>query len=111
MWDIIRKGWEEIASRHDVDIHTGGILPMGHFSFNYPEALSMKSLFVQMMIDRGYLASTSYYAMYAHTEEHCHDYLDAVDDVFGKISQLRKEGKIEKSMAGGPASSGFTRLA
>lgn len=111
MWDIIRKGWEEIASKHEADIHIGGILPMGHFSFNYPEGLSMKSLFVQMMIDRGYLASTSYYAMYAHTEEHCRDYLEAVDEVFGVISRLRIEGKIKQSMAGGPASTGFTRLA
>ena len=110
MWDIIRNGLEKIATRHDVDIHIGGILPIGHFSFNYPEGLCMKSLFVQMMIDRGYLASTSYYAMYAHTEQHCRDYLEAVDEVFGIISSLRKEGKIEQSMAGKPASSGFTRL-
>jgi hypothetical protein len=39
---------------------------MGHFSFEYSNAQSMKSLFVQMMLERGFLASNQYYAMYAH---------------------------------------------
>lgn len=111
MWDTVRDGWKVIASKHGLDIHISGVLPMGHFSFNYPEAQYMKSLFVQMMLERGFLATTGYYAMYAHNEAHCRDYLDAVDKVFHKLAILQKEGKIEEAMAGGPANAGFTRIA
>ena len=111
MWDTVRDGWKELAAKHGLDIHVSGVLPMGHFSFNYSESLSMKSLFVQMMLERGFLATTGYYAMYAHTEEHCRKYLNAVDEVFQELAKLQKEGKIEQTMLGGPVSAGFTRLA
>ncbi|QLA17971.1 aminotransferase class III-fold pyridoxal phosphate-dependent enzyme [Desulfolutivibrio sulfoxidireducens] len=111
MWGIIRNGWEELAGKNDLKVTIGGVLPMGHFTFGYPDSMSMKSLFVQMMLDRGFLASTSYYAMYAHTEQHCSDYLDAVGEVFQKISQYHREGRIQEFMAGKPATVGFRRLA
>ncbi len=111
MWDIIRYGWQERAARHGLNIQVGGILPMGHFSFEYPNALSMKSLFIQMMLERGFLASNLYYAMYAHDEQHCNQYLDAVDEVFRALVQLNKDGKIEASMIGKPSTAGFKRLA
>lgn len=98
-------------SRQDItEEETVGITD-GMTGFNYPNGLSMKSLFVQMMLERGFLASTSYYAMYAHTKDNCQDYLDAVSKVFAEISRLQKRGKIEESMLGTLSSAGFTRLA
>jgi glutamate-1-semialdehyde 2,1-aminomutase len=110
MWGIVRNGWSSSAERHGLDIDIGGILPLGHFNFNYPIAQSMKSLFVQMMLDRGFLASNLYYAMYAHKEHHCYEYLKAVDEVFKSLVKLNKEGKIEETMMGKPATTGFKRL-
>ena len=110
MWEIIREGWKEFAARSGIDINVGGILPMGHFSFNYPNSLSMKSLFVQMMLERNFLASTLYYAMFSHTDQNCRDYLEAAGEVFDKLVQLNREGKIEETMAGKPAMVGFNRL-
>ena len=34
----------------------------------------MKALFIQLMLDRGFLASNLFYAMYAHTDEHVESY-------------------------------------
>ncbi len=110
MWEIVREGWKDSAGRAGLDIHVSGILPMGHFSFSYPNGQSMKSLFVQMMLERGFLASNLYYAMYAHTEQNCRDYLEAVDEVFKKMARLNREGIIEEAMAGKPATAGFKRL-
>ena len=110
LWEIVRKGWKDAAGKAGLDISISGILPMGHFSFNYPNGQSMKSLFVQMMLERGFLASTLYYAMFAHTEQNCRDYLEAVGEVFGKLAGLSRDGKIEEAMVGRPATVGFKRL-
>jgi glutamate-1-semialdehyde 2,1-aminomutase len=63
-----------------------------------------------MMLDQGFLGSTSYYAMYAHTEKHCADYLKAADNIFAEIANLQRRGKIEEAMKGKPATAGFKRL-
>ncbi len=110
LWEIVREGWKDAAGRTGLDISISGILPMGHFSFNSSNGQSMKSLFVQMMLERSFLASNLYYAMFAHTEQNCREYLEAVEEVFGKLSQLNRKGKIEEAMAGKPATVGFRRL-
>ena len=107
---MIQAGWLELAERHGLKIHVGGIKPMGHFGFEAGNGLAMKSLFVQLMLDRGFLASNLYYAMYAHTEQHCLDYLEAVDESFKEIARLQKEGNLEKALRGKPATAGFKRL-
>ena len=52
---------------------------MSHFSFDGEHAEAMKAYFIQLMLEQGFLASSLYYAMYAHTDEHVHLYLEAVD--------------------------------
>lgn len=106
----VQTGWQELADRHGLKIHIGGMKPMGHFSFEYGHGLTMKSLFVQLMLDKGFLASTMYYAMYAHTEEHCRSYLEAVDSAFGEIAQLNESGELDGALRGKPATAGFKRL-
>lgn len=111
MWDLVRDGWKMAAEKRGVSIAVRGILPMGHFVFQHPDALKLKSLFVQKMLERGYLASNLFYAMYAHTAEHCDSYISACDDVFCEIAAIISSGDIDKHMAGGPSSSGFSRIA
>jgi glutamate-1-semialdehyde 2,1-aminomutase len=65
---------------------------------------------VQRMLERGFLASTLFYSMYAHTEEHVKQYLQAVDSIFSEISKVNQAGDIEKLLKGKPASIGFKRL-
>jgi hypothetical protein len=40
---------------------------MGHFQFEHEKALVLKALFVQGMLEKGFLATTGFYAMYAHS--------------------------------------------
>ena len=84
---------------------------MSHFRFNCTNPLAVKALFVQLMLERGFLASTLFYAMYAHENRHVEQYLHAVDESFAEISALQQRGEIEKRLRGAPASEGFTRLA
>ena len=107
---LVQEGWRESASKNVLNIHIGGIPPLSHFSFQYDNALAMKALFVQLMLEKGFLASTLFYAMFAHQDCHVKEYLKAVDETFSIISKANQTGDIEKQLTGLPASTGFKRL-
>ena len=106
----VRDGWKECAGRHGLDIEIAGMYPMSHFTFKHEKHLSLKALLVQWMLERGFLASTLFYAMYAHKEEHVSLYLDAVDQVFAKISDAIRNNRIDEQLVGLPSGTGFKRL-
>lgn len=106
----VQDGWRRLASKNGLNIHAGGIPPLSHFSFEYDNGLALKALFVQMMLEKGFLASTSFYSMYAHELQHVDNYLNAIDEVFAVIVEAREKGDVEKRLKGKPASAGFKRL-
>lgn len=106
----MKEGWKFLASKYDLDIDISGMHPLGHFELKYENPLVLKTLFTQIMLEKGFLASTSFYASYAHKDEHVEKYLDAVDDVFDFISKAIDEGKPEKYLKGPVCHSGFRRL-
>ena len=106
----VRDGWKECAGRHGLDIEIAGMYPMSHFTFKHEKHLSLKALLVQWMLEKGFLASTSFYAMYANKEEHVSLYLDAVDQVFAKISDAIRSNRIDEQLVGLPSGTGFKRL-
>jgi glutamate-1-semialdehyde 2,1-aminomutase len=106
----VQEGWRSLAIKNGLKIKVGGIFPFSHFSFDYKNAASMKALFVQLMLERGFLASTLCYSMYAHQSHHVQQYLKAVDEVFKQLSQFTHKGEIDKNLRGDPAAVGFRRL-
>lgn len=106
----VQNGWETLLKKHSLQGHTGGMFPMGHFSFenNFPQ--KTKAFFIQLMLEKGFLASTLFYAMYAHKKEHVKEYLDNVDSAFDQIAQIHREEDIDKKLKGQPSSVGFKRL-
>lgn len=107
---MVQEGWKSAASMQGIDIEVSGIYPLGHFSFKDGDALVLKTLFTQLMLEKGFLASTAFYASYAHRDEHVEKYLGAVDDVFDFISKAIADGKPEKYLKGPVCHSGFRRL-
>lgn len=107
---MVQDGWHDLFSKHEIKIHTGGISPMSHFSFDHRKALELKALFVQAMLERGFLATTGFYAMFAHNVEYVKKYLDAVDQVIPLLNEAIGSGNPESFLVGRPAASGFKRL-
>lgn len=105
VWNL----WEEMAKKHNLKIHIGGFKPLIHFSFENNHAVNI-SYFTQEMLKKGFLASGNFYAMYAHTKEDVAKYAKAVDEVFGNLSKLIKENKVESNLEGQPVASGFARI-
>jgi glutamate-1-semialdehyde aminotransferase len=106
----IQSGWERLARKHHLNIVISGIYPLGHFLFKHENPMVLKTLFTQLMLEKGYLATTAFYASYAHKQEHVDKYLAAVDEVFGFISKAIEEGSPEKHLKGRVCHAGFQRL-
>lgn len=106
----IQDGWKEIADAKGLKIHISGIYPLGHFAFEYPNGLAIKTLFTQLMLDKGFLASTIFYASYAHKDIHVEKYLKATEEVFTKIAEKVKTNTVEEALNGPVCHGGFKRL-
>ena len=108
--DKIQKGWKAMADKHKLRINVGGIFPLSHFNFVDDTPLLFKTLFTQLMLQRGYLASTAFYASYAHKNNIVDNYLSHVDEVFSIMSEAKPKGTIEKMLEGPICHAGFRRL-
>ncbi len=106
----VQEGWTSLALKHGIKVHVGGIFPISHFSFEYENRLALKALFVQLMLEKGFLATLAFYAMYAHQTSHVENYLSAVDEAFNLIAKAQKAGDVERQLKGKPAMAGFKRL-
>jgi glutamate-1-semialdehyde 2,1-aminomutase len=108
---LVKQGWAELANKHGLVVGISGIDPLGHFEFKYENALVLKTLFTQLMLEKGFLATNAFYASYAHNENHVHIYLKAVDESFEFIAKSLLDGNAQKQLHGQICHSSFKRLA
>ncbi len=108
---MVQEGWQRCADTTGLQISVGGIYPCSHFGFTHEKPQHLKSLFIQLMLEQGFLASNLCYVMYAHTSEHVNQYLGAVEKAFREIADAISKNDIEKRMKGAPSSTGFKRIA
>lgn len=106
----VQAGWAAAAALHGIPCSVSGIPPLSHFSFQGDAGQVLKALFVQHMLDQGYLASTLFYPMLAHTDEHVVGYLQAVGESFRVLRQALDQGTTQAMLRGQPAAAGFARL-
>lgn len=110
--NIVKGIWEKSAEKNGLTIHTSGISPLSHFSFEYGESSqALHTLFTQEMLKRGFLSSKAFYATYSHKKNHVESYLESIEDVFQIISQAIENNNAAKLINGKIAHSGFKRLA
>ena len=109
--ESIQRGWQQLGQRHGIGVNVGGIAPLSHFAFELPNPLEAKAYYVQLMLDQGFLASTIFYSMYAHTRANVEAYLVAADLAFSEIARAAKAEGISERLRGEPSASGFKRLA
>lgn len=109
MSDLVWSVWTSMAKKHGIEILIGGFKPLIHFAFAEDNAYRM-SYFSQEMLKQGFLASGSFYAMFAHQLSHVEEYAKSVDVVFGKLSELIKAGTVHEHLEGEPVASGFNRV-
>jgi len=110
MGQKVQDGWKHLGEKHSIPLGVTGIKPMGHFAFETDDPPAAKAFFIQEMLDRGFLASNLFYAMYAHTDRNVSDYLRAADDVFAELASAIRAGDLSRRLKGKPSVAGFGRL-
>jgi glutamate-1-semialdehyde aminotransferase len=106
----VQAGWRRAAVETGLDIEVGGLAPLSHFSIGAPNSLAAATYFTQLMLDRGYLASSQLYASYAHAPQIIEEYLAAVGEAFAAIAEALRSGSLEARLRGPVKHSGFQRL-
>jgi len=106
----IKKIWTELGVKYCLDINVGGIDPIAHFGFNYENPLVLKTLYTQSMLERGIMASTAFYASYAHQKSDIDLFRIAAEESFKIISEAIQTGNPKTFLKGPVCHSGFQRL-
>lgn len=103
----VQEGWAAAGRKHGLPISVGGIYPLSHFGFEAGDPLVNKTYFTQEMLKKGFLATTALYASWSHGDGDIAAYLDAVDEVFFRLSRL---DDVKSALEGPVCQSGFQRL-
>jgi glutamate-1-semialdehyde 2,1-aminomutase len=106
----IQREWQRLAGLYRLNIETSGIYPLGHFSFKYKNTLILKTLYTQLMLEKGFLATNAFYASYAHKEKHIANYLEATDETFAFMAKAVRNGIAKKYLKGPVCHAGFRRI-
>ncbi|MFC0776755.1 aminotransferase class III-fold pyridoxal phosphate-dependent enzyme [Flavobacterium sp. HJSW_4] len=117
-WEIItatgnkmRNGWQKLADSHKLNISISGISALSTYSFNSPDALSYKTFIAQEMLNKGFLASTNFYAATTHTDADLESYFNALEEVYSLIAKCESgDLKVENLLKGPICHGGFKRL-
>lgn len=106
----IQEGWKTAAGRTGLPVTVTGIPPLAHFTFDPDTHQVLRTLFTQMMLEKGFLATDVFYATYAHEDSHIDHYLAATEAVFQTLAEAVAQNTVEELLKGPVAHSGFRRL-
>ena len=105
------KSWALSAEKHGLPVTAGGCYPcLAHFAINHEKKEALRTLYTQMMLERGFLAGLNFYPSLAHDVITVSLYEKAIDEVFGEMARIVEEDRILESLKGPVAHSGFKRL-
>jgi glutamate-1-semialdehyde 2,1-aminomutase len=110
--EAVQRTWAAAAESAGLPITiSGDFAPLSRFAFDVADAQPVRTLFTQLMLDRGFLATNSFYAMYAHQPEHVSQYGAAVLECLHLLRQAVDGGSVHSQLRGPIAHTGFQRLA
>ena len=116
-WEVItsqglelRNSWNEIASRHNLNIQISGIPALSGFSFISKSYLEYKTYLTQEMLKAKILASNSIYFSIAHSTIYINIYLEKLEEIFTEISKFETGSNVKEFLDGPTCHSGFKRL-
>ena len=103
--------WDELGRRNDLSVRTAGLPSLATFSIDGFDPILVKTFVTQEMLKRGFIAGTALYSSIAHTDDVLEQYGNSLDEVFAAIRRFGDDVALRDALDGGPAQSGFQRLA
>jgi len=108
---LVSDGWRRAGDRSGLEVRTHGLPSLAHFDIGHDDEVVLTTLFTQLMLERGFLASNQFKPSFAHRPEHVGRYLEAVEEVFPILADAAERGDAASMLDGPPAQRGFYRLA
>jgi hypothetical protein len=103
--------WQHHSERYGLPVVAGDGYPcLAHFRFDHELANELRTLYTQLMLERGFLAGPSLYGTLAHSDEILGLYGQAIDWVFAEMADALVIGDVLARLKGPVAHTGFTRL-
>ena len=122
-----------LSMKYNIPIKINGLPSLTQFDFNFPLTSDngfnkyteygeggpyifgnlnnlLRTLYIQMMLERGILADTFFYPSYAHTFKHVDYYLKNIDGVFKEINKLLDKRKIHQVLISQPAKKSYQKI-
>ena len=107
----IKKGWIKIFKKYELDIDVSNFLPLLTMKLNYGKKNNLiLTYYMQEMLKKKYLVSSSIYISYSHKKKLVEKYLIETDKIFKNISILLKANKMESKVLDNIRSDAFKRL-
>jgi glutamate-1-semialdehyde 2,1-aminomutase len=106
----VMEGWVKAAGKAGLKLNASGLPSLCQFAFEDEQELALTTLFIQMMLERGYLTYNQFKPSFSHTQEHVDGYLAAVDEVFGVMGEALRNGTVASLLKGPLMKRGFYRL-
>lgn len=99
------------AERHGVPLaRDGDIDEHPHVRFEHEQAAELQTLYVRLMLQRGFLATGGMFVSLPHTDRVIDEYEEAMDPVFAEIADALGAGEVTARIEGLVARPGFARL-
>jgi len=107
----VGDAWTSAAKSAKLAIEITGVPALSHFNFaDMEHPLEAKTAFTQLMLDRGFLANASFYAMFVHSDEDVDRYAVAAAEAFHEIGRAANGPGVRSLLRGPAAHGGFHRL-
>lgn len=107
--DVITR-WRGLADRHGLHMEVSGLVTMPKFTILGDDWLKYKTLITQELLNKGFLASDTFYASTAHRKEIVDEYFEALDPVFELIAECKVGKNVDLFLKEPVCHSGFQRL-
>ncbi len=108
--NMVKMGWRKAAEHVGLRLNLEGLPSLGHFGIDHIDQNKLTTLFSQLMLERGFLASDQFKPSYAHEIDDVVEYLEAVSDTFLTMAEAVAWGDLDRRLKGPPAQKGFYRL-
>ncbi|MBO4619309.1 MAG: aminotransferase class III-fold pyridoxal phosphate-dependent enzyme [Victivallales bacterium] len=109
----VMRLWEEAANAVGLPLETTSRFGcLASFRFKTPAPNALRTLFTQLMLERGFLAGVGFYPSLVHGDAEFDLYAAAVREVFAILAPLAQEGEgaIRAALKGPEAHTTFQRL-
>ena len=106
----VKDVWQKSAMDNNIQLIVEGLDALPTFKFVSEYSSALKTAFTELMLDRGFLATTQFYPSTAHSESSINSYQVACDDVFAILSSIHDSQVKELLCRGNLCNPSFKRL-